>query len=216
MLTYDRIGPQDPALYCLILHGLGDSMEGWKSIIPELGLSDIGFLFVNAPEPYFTGYSWFPSIYSGNSSYQDMEAGISRSRELLNQSIEHFMQQYGFDRSQLVLMGFSQGCIMVMDTALRSDAAYAGVLGISGDLPLIQDYPDAFGAAATAHPYLMTHGHFDEVIDLLGTRGRVKQLQDLGVNVDWREYEKAHGVDPYKELPEIKAWFEERKQAQVS
>lgn len=211
MLTYDLIAAPNPKLYCLVLHGLGDSMEGWKSVIPELGLSEVSFIFVNAPDPYFTGFSWFPSIYSGNSSYEDMEAGITKSRALLNESIEHFCEQYGFTKSQLILMGFSQGCIMAMDTGLRSDEAYAGVLGISGDIPLIADFPDAFGSAHNAHPYLMTHGHFDEVIDLMGTRGRVKQLQDLGVNVDWREYDKGHHADPRRELPELSAWINERK-----
>ncbi len=209
MLTYDYVGPQNPEYYCLVLHGLGDSMEGWKGVVPELGLSQIGFIFVNAPDAYFTGYSWFP--YPGiNADPDDADAtvnGIRRSRDLLEESIQFFLEKYAITADKLFLMGFSQGCVMVIDYALRSDQLFAGVLGMSGACLLIDEFPDSFGGAVKNQNIFMCHGRYDDVVPINATRLHVKQLQNWEIPVEWREYDVQHGVDPYEELPDIKAWF---------
>ncbi len=209
MLTYDRVGPAKASHYCLVLHGLGDSMEGWRGIVPELGLKDITFFLVNAPDDYFGGFSWFP--YPGiNGPIEDrsgLSPAIARSRDLLLETIQHLMQECDFTQDQLFLMGFSQGCVMAMDTALRSDQRYAGILGISGALPLMDEYPAAFGKAVHQQNYFMTHGNYDDVIPLHTTQAQVEALKALDVKLDWNCYDKAHGLDPYKELGDIRAWF---------
>lgn len=209
MLTYDYVGAPDPEYYCLILHGLGDSMEGWKAVVPELGLSQVGFIFVNAPDAYFTGYSWFP--YPGiNADPNDADAtanGIVRSRELLNESISFFLEKYAINTDKLILMGFSQGCVMVLDYALRSEQLFAGVLGLSGACLLIDEFPDAFGSAAKDQSIFLCHGRYDDVVPINATRSHAKQLSEWGLNLEWREYDVQHGLDPYEELPDIRAWF---------
>lgn len=209
MLTVDYVGPADPAAYCLVLHGLGDSMAGWKGVVPELGLSDVGFLFVNAPEPYLGGYSWFP--YPGiNADPDDPHAtanGVRHSRGLLAKTIKGLMNRYDFSPDRLFLLGFSQGCVMVLDHALRSDECYAGVVGISGACLLLEEYPDAFGSVVRQQQILMTHGRYDDVIPISSTRAQANALQEMDVQLEWREYDKAHGVDPYQELGDIRAWM---------
>ena len=136
-----------------------------------------------------------------------LQKAIGSSREQILETIAHVQEQINLSSDKMILMGFSQGCVMMLDLALRSDVPYAGVLGISGGLPLISDYPDAFGDAVHEHPYMMTHGIFDEVLEMKGTKSGVKELQAMDVEVDWREYNKAHSLDPAKEIPEIVEWF---------
>ena len=43
----------------VMLHGLGDSIEGYRWLPEALDLPWLNFLLVNAPDEYFGGYSWF-------------------------------------------------------------------------------------------------------------------------------------------------------------
>ena len=43
----------------VMLHGLGDSIEGYRWWPEALGLPWLNHLLVNAPDDYYGGYSWF-------------------------------------------------------------------------------------------------------------------------------------------------------------
>ena len=43
----------------IALHGLGDSMEGYRWVSHELRLPWLNYLLVNAPDPYHGGFSWY-------------------------------------------------------------------------------------------------------------------------------------------------------------
>ena len=61
----------------VVLHGLGDTIEGWRWLPDALDLPWLNYLLVNAPDEYYGGYSWFD--YPG-----DIAPGIHRSRKLLS------------------------------------------------------------------------------------------------------------------------------------
>ena len=61
----------------IVCHGLGDSHRGWLPIVPYLQLRDTRVLVVDAPEPYYDGFSWFPIPgMTGLTSLKDALAGI--------------------------------------------------------------------------------------------------------------------------------------------
>lgn len=194
-------GPK-PA-WCLVLHGLGDSKEGWKPVAPMLGLDHVGFIFVQAPEPYYDGWSWF-DIDLGKGA--DV-AGVRRSRARLDQLIGELLTKLGVGSDRLALMGFSQGCLMVLDQAWHGSRAFAGVVGISGLVADTEGFPGTFGPAARQQRILWTHGLYDNVIPLAWTRANMLKLRTLGLTVDWREYPKDHGLDPEHELGDITAFM---------
>ena len=86
----------------LVMHGLGDSLEGYRFLPELLKIPGLHYLLVNAPDSYFTGYSWF-DIYSG-----DMKKGILRSRDLLFGVMDELDSQ-GFPAEHVGVFGFSQG-----------------------------------------------------------------------------------------------------------
>ena len=48
MLIHDLIPPQRQTaepFYCLVLHGLGDSANGWKPVAAELRIPELGWCF---------------------------------------------------------------------------------------------------------------------------------------------------------------------------
>lgn len=208
MLTYE-IQParaQGNGFYTLVLHGLGDSMAGWKPAVPLFTLDQVGWAFANAPEAYgpYGGYSWFDML-------PDMTpdiAGIVHSRHLLDELIGHLLVELKIPSEKLFLLGFSQGCLMVMDQALRGDRQFAGVVGISGWVNGLEEFPAEFGSAAKQQRILMTHGLHDDLLMVELIRDQANQLKELDIHLAWGEYDKAHSLDPDDEVADIRAFMQ--------
>jgi phospholipase/carboxylesterase len=204
MLNHHLREPRDGATHhCLVLHGLGDSHRGWMDVAPMLALPELGFAFADAPIPYGPGFSWF-DIHPDWSVDDDQ---VRASRRQLGELIEHLLARLGIGEDRLFLMGFSQGCLMALDTALRWPRRFAGVVGISGFLTLLDEYPSDLGAAARQQRILMTHGIHDGMIPIGFVRRQKDRLLGLGIQVEWKEYEKEHTLDPTEELEDIRRFF---------
>lgn len=214
MLQYDLIPPTRPTeepFHCLVLHGLGDSKDGWKPVARELALPQLGWCFAQAPVPYYGGWSWF-DIYADHSI--DL-AQQHESRDELARLVDHLLTTLKIPSERLFVMGFSQGCLMMLDLGLRADRRYAGLVGISGFLTNLDDYPAAFGKAVKQQHLLLTHGHFDSVLPIAATRRVKDRLLALGVPLDWREYAKDHSLDPHRELGDLRSFLSRRIDAGV-
>src|ERR1700734_2335538 len=103
----------------VMLHGLGDSMDGYRWMPEALNLPWLNFVLVNAPDDYYEGYSWFD--YPDN-----MGPGILRSRKLLFALLDD-LRALGFPPEQVTLGGFSQGGLMAIDAGLRYPHRLAGL-----------------------------------------------------------------------------------------
>ena len=88
----------------IVLHGLGDSLEGYRWLPGVMNLPWLNYLLVNAPDEYYGGFSWFP--YPG-----ERGPAIVRSRELLFKFLEA-QRERGFAPEDTFMFGFSQGCLM--------------------------------------------------------------------------------------------------------
>ncbi len=214
MLLHNLVPPRKPSsqsYYCLVLHGLGDSMEGWKPVADELQLDALGWCFVQAPMPYYGGWSWF-DIYP-NRSVNDEH--IREHRGELIAFIDHLVKKLSLPSERLFVMGFSQGCLMTMDMGLRANRRFAGLIGISGFLSMLDEYPSAFGSALREQHILWTHGLYDGVLPLAVSRRISERLLAMGVPIDWREYAKEHSLDPVRELGDLRAFLKRRMDAGI-
>lgn len=176
----------------VVLHGLGDSMEGWRFFPEDLELPWLSTLLVNAPDPYYDGYAWYD--YFGNQS-----VGIERSRAELTQLLASLPSQ-GFRLDQTVLLGFSQGCVMTLDTGLRFGERLAGLVGISGYVFEIEKLLAGLSPVASSQRVLVTHGTKDPLLPIAVSREQVARLKSHGLNVEWREFHKAHALEVPGEL----------------
>ncbi len=207
MLHYEITPPRGRSngYHVLVLHGLGDSMHGWMPAVPLFACDELGWCFADAPEQYgpYGGYSWFDL---GPDMTPDL-AGVVHSRHLLGELIDHLLDELDIPSEQLIVMGFSQGCLMALDQALRGDRRFAGVVGISGWVHGLEDFPTGFGTAAQNQRLFVTHGRHDELLPIDLVRMQIEQLRDLGVPLAWAEYDKAHTLDPEHEAPDIRAFL---------
>jgi len=183
----------------VILHGRGDSPEGFKTFQEELGISSLNCLLLQAPNDYYTGYSWYDLP-------PNQLPGIIRSRKLLNQVFEEIMNS-GYRPDQVILFGFSQGCLMTLDFGSRFPHLLKGYIGISGY---------CYDAQALLHEavphvihqgkWLITHGTHDDVLPVETTRQQMQMLANEGFKMDYREYRKTHTISE-QEIDFIREWI---------
>jgi phospholipase/carboxylesterase len=188
MLTSELIpaGEKNSRRIFVVLHGLGDSMNGWRWLPPALNLPWMNYLLVNAPDEYYSGWSWFD--YPG-----EIAPGVHRSRKLLFALLDD-LQAKGFPADQITLGGFSQGCLMALETGLRYPQRLAEIVGISGWVFELESLIHDLTPAARSQRLLITHGHFDPLLPFSETQQQVRQLKAAGLNIAWHEFPKEHTV----------------------
>lgn len=184
----------------IVLHGLGDSMDGYRWVPFTLKLPALNVLLVNAPDSYYGGYSWYD--FAGNP-----KPGIARSRQLLNDLLDQ-QRAAGFPTEQTVLFGFSQGCLMTLETGLRYPHRLAGLIGISGYVnepeKLLQEIP----AHARELPVLVTHGTDDRIIPFAAVREQINLLKAEGLHIEWHEFVKDHTIAGEAEIEVIRNFLQ--------
>src|SRR5438045_3033562 len=104
------------------LHGLGDSMEGYRFLPRVLRWPALNVMLVNAPDGYYGGFSWY-----------DFAAvpgpGVERSYRALEMLLQD-CEREGFTPERTMLFGFSQGSLMSIETGLRYGKKLAGIIGV--------------------------------------------------------------------------------------
>jgi len=200
MLTSELVPAleKDSRRLMVVLHGLGDSMDGYRWMPEAMALPGLNYLLVNAPDDYYGGYSWFE--FPG-----DPTPGVTRSARMLFELLDA-QRARGFPTEQTVLFGFSQGCLMTVEVGLRYPHRFAALVGVSGWVA------DPAGLLREASPVareqrlLLTHGRFDPLLPIAPVREQVQQLRDAGVQVEWREFAKEHTIAGEAELGVIRAF----------
>lgn len=198
MLVTDLVPAREPdsRRLMVVLHGLGDSINGYRWMPDELALPWLNYLLVNAPDAYYGGYSWYDI-------YGDAAPGVARSRDLLVKLLSSLPRQ-GFTAANTMLFGFSQGCLMVMETGLRYPERLAGLIGVSGYFhdpsALLREMPPV----ARNQRILMTHGTQDPLIPIDAVRRQVELLRRAGLNIEWHEFNKPHTIAGEAELGVIR------------
>lgn len=176
----------------IALHGLGDSIAGYRWLSEALGLPWMNYLLVNAPDDYFGGFSWYD--FNG-----DPDAGIDRSRKLLNALLDA-QRSAGFLTDETTLFGFSQGCLMTVEVGFRYPHRFAGIVGVSGYVHQPERLLRELPPAAREQRMLFTHGTLDPLIPCAPVRQQVNALRAAGLNIEWREFAKAHTIAGDEEL----------------
>jgi phospholipase/carboxylesterase len=186
----------------VVLHGLGDSMEGYRWLPQALGLPWLNYLWVNAPDPHFGGYSWYD--FSG-----DAGTGVERSRAMLFELLDQ-QRQGGWPAEQTLLFGFSQGCLMTMEVGLRYPRLLAGLVGISGYVHEPQKLVQELSPVARQQRFLVTHGTDDPLIPFGAVREQIHLLKAEGIRIEWHEFAKAHTIAGEEELAVVRDFVRDR------
>jgi len=203
----------NPGATILILHGLGADGNDFVPIAQELDLQEVGpvrFLFPHAPVMPVTingGYrmrAWYDIIGFDADAPQD-EAGLRRSQGIVEALLQREKER-GIPSHRIVVAGFSQGCAMALLAGLRHGERLAGIVGLSGYLPLAPTTEAERSAANRDTPIFLAHGTQDEVVALDRAEASRDALQALGHPIEWHEYPMGHSVSPL-EIEELNAFL---------
>jgi phospholipase/carboxylesterase len=207
-----QTGP-DPVASIVVLHGLGADGNDFVPIAQELDLSAVGavrFVFPHAPVRPVTinnGYrmrAWY-DILGAHPAPREDEAGLRASvgevQALLDREVAR-----GMPAGRTVLMGFSQGCAMTLLAGLRAPQRLAGLVGLSGYLPLAATLEAERSAANRDVPLFLAHGRLDPVVALARGEAARDALLALGYPVAWHSYPMEHSVCP-DEIDDLNRWL---------
>ncbi|MGZ5847098.1 MAG: alpha/beta hydrolase [Ramlibacter sp.] len=203
----------NPTATVILLHGLGADGNDFVPIASELQLQPVGpvrFVFPHAPVMPVTinnGYrmrAWYDILGTELVKRED-EAGLRASLAAVEALLVR-EQQRGMPAGRIVLAGFSQGCAMALLAGLRHRERLAGIVGLSGYLPLAATTAAERSQANALTPIFLGHGVHDNVVVLQRGLDSCEALRGLGYDVSWHTYPMAHSVC-LEEIQDLNAWL---------
>jgi phospholipase/carboxylesterase len=203
----------DPTVAIIWMHGLGADGNDFVPLVQELdysGLPGIRFVFPHAntiPVTVNGGYvmrAWY-DITGAELTRREDEGGLRASQRDIEALIAREVAR-GIPASRILLAGFSQGCAMTLQTGLRHPDKLAGMLCLSGYLPLAGMVAAERSEASLSVPIFMAHGRQDGVVPLIRAEQSRDALKALGYNIEWHEYSMQHSLC-IEEVRDINAWL---------
>ena len=185
----------------IILHGRGDSSDGFVGLPPFLALEDMNYILFDAPFEYFSGYSWYQLP-------PDQLPGIEYSSKLLTRDLDALFESQ-FNAEESFLFGFSQGALLTFEFGARYHKALAGYIAISGYIYDAKKILEDMNKEVNQNNWLCTHGIQDPVLPYETSKEQVKVLQDGGYKIEFKSYDKDHSIDR-DELSMIAEWIKNR------
>ena len=183
----------------IFLHGLGDTGQGWRGGLAELGLAGLKVVLPTAAERRVTlngGMrmpAWF-DIHGLTPGAPQDKRGIAAAAALLADLVGREVAA-GVPASRIVIGGFSQGGAVALHLAFSAGLAHrvGGVVGLSTWLPLAT--PGGTGgisppppATAQGLPTLMCHGAADPLVPAQFGKASATLVQGRGAALQWREF----------------------------
>jgi phospholipase/carboxylesterase len=211
--TLDYQTGDSPKSAIIVLHGLGASATDFVPVAREWDLRALGavrYVFPFAPVRPVTingGMSmpaWY-DILGVDLVRREDEASLRESTVALQALIDREVAN-GIPASRIVLAGFSQGCAMTLLAGLRAPQRLAGLLGMSGYLPLAATTASERSEANRDVPIFLAHGRMDPVVPFARGTATRDALVALGHQVEWHEYPMQHAVCQ-EEIADMKNWL---------
>lgn len=202
--TYEVHPAGEAVASVIVLHGLGADGTDFLPFADEIDLKAIGpvrWLLPRAPVRPVSGNNgyrmraWYDIYEFGAQAMNPREddAGLRESFAAVHALIDREVAR-GVPAARIVLAGFSQGCAITLGAGLRYRQRLAGLVGMSGYLPLASTTAAEHSDANALTPIFLAHGRRDPVVGLdRGTASR-DALAALGYAIEWHDYPMEHSV----------------------
>lgn len=179
----------------IMIHGRGGSANDILSLATDLHVADFALL-----APQAEGNSWYPNSFL--SPRENNEPSLSSALSFLKVIVADLESQ-GFSKSQIYLLGFSQGACLALDFAASNAGRYGGIVAFTGGV--IGDHID----------HRNYHGDFDGTQVFIGSSdpdfhvpvSRVKDTtalyEGMGANVTEIIYENMGHTISHSEIVQV-------------
>ena len=167
----------------ILLHGYGADGENLISLAAELSKAfpDTHFFSPNGILPFENapfGYQWFGL---NDRSEQSMLKGLNNAAPYINQFIDYQLQKFNLSDENLALIGFSQGAMLALHTALRRTKKIGAVISFAGMLVAPQLLQTELESKP---PVSLIHGALDDVIPLPAMQMALAALEYAHIPVE--------------------------------
>ena len=184
----------------IFLHGYGADGADLFSLSDPLSeqLPDCFFASPDAPRrcgasPF--GFEWFPIPDIDGSTIPNMMQALASSEKLIIKLIDGYKERFSINYSDIVLLGFSQGCMISLNIGLRQLNNIGGVVGISGRLLMPESLEES--KKDSYPPVILIHGDSDEVVPISSMYDAEKVLNKINVNFSTHVSKNVgHGIAP--------------------
>lgn len=190
--------PMQKARGCVIwMHGLGSDAADMMGLADELhSTPPLRHVFLDAPVRPVTlnnrmpMRAWFDILGIKLTDREDRD-GILQSEAIIADVLKT-QQAEGFASDTIFLAGFSQGAAMALFTGLRSSNPLAGIIALSGYLPLSAEIKASLSPET---PVFIGSGDYDPMVLPLWTGMSVEHLRAYGFyDVTWNRYPMEHAI----------------------
>jgi phospholipase/carboxylesterase len=190
----------------LLLHGYGSNEEDLFSFATELPEE---YYIISARAPYdmqYGAFAWYAINFDADENKFSDHEQAKVSRDLIVGFIDELIQTYPIDAQKVALVGFSQGAILSYAVALSYPEKVQKVVAMSGYLNLEIVAEDYLKNNFTNLKIFASHGTVDQVIPVEWARKTPAILENLGINITYKEYPVGHGVAP-QNFYDFKNWL---------
>lgn len=187
----------------LLLHGRGSNELDLLELADELD-PRLGVISVRAPFTLEPGYQWYEFQEAGSPEANSFTYSLDK----LSSFIDEVVEGYGIRSDALYVLGFSQGAMMAGSMALLHPDRISGAVLLSGYISAAVQ-GKVLVEQVRGKPFFVAHGIFDSVLPIeFGSMAR-SLLEQVGVDLTYREYPIEHYVD-VTELGDLSAWLTTR------
>ncbi|MGE3681098.1 MAG: alpha/beta hydrolase [Bdellovibrionales bacterium] len=174
-----------PLPLLVAFHGAGGSGSQMISLLHDI--ADTGRFMILAPDS--RGRTW-----------DAIRGDFGPDMGFLDRALERMSQSYPVDLDQIAVGGFSDGASYALSVGLSNGDVFSHILAFSpGFIPTMD---------VNGKPKIyISHGRSDSVLPIERCSRRiVSQLQSLGIEVLYREFDEGHTI-PQELAEEAVGWF---------
>lgn len=180
----------------LLLHGYGSNEEDLFSFASELPDE---YYVISARAPYdmmYGSYAWYAINFDADENkFSDIDQA-QQSRDLIANFIDELVDRFPIDEKKVTLIGFSQGCILSYAVALSYPQKIQRIVAMSGYFNA-EIAVEGFAQNDFSNLKIFaSHGSVDQVVPVDWARKAAPALQQLGIDIVYKEYPVGHGVAP--------------------
>jgi phospholipase/carboxylesterase len=178
----------------VLCHGSGGDGPNMFGLAPALQpyLPSAAFVSPTGPFPRADfGYRWFPGAL-GNDPVGMVQRGMAEGGPVFNEFVDAELGRLGLGPDRLILLGFSQGSMMVLNAGLRRSPLPAAIISFAGfrlaeeGLPALSNPPPVLLVLGALENNPERLQQTEEQLTARGISVESHLLPDIGHSIDQR------------------------------
>jgi len=199
------------------LHGLGSDAQHFADKVPKLGLppnAAIRFIFPDAPIKPISAHNgkkmqaWCDLFFKADGVSFDLEnpdiKGIEESSKQIAELIDAEIEK-GINSENIFLVGFSQGAVLALHTAIFYPKKLAGAACLSSHYPMANAIPPNLANAKL--PIFFGHGTHDDVVPESLNEKTYEFFKSNGNPIERHTYHNMRHTVCLEELKSLGGWI---------